>query len=92
MNSFREGKRLEGGFQPAFWAPGRYSDDVPTGGLPSAVNSGSWNLRWFADSATNSAAYRWMRGLENAWGAFVNPGTTVIRAARDAADACTCQQ
>jgi len=96
VNAFREAGGLEGGFvhhsNPLFGHPGGIPTTFPTGGLPYAVNSGAWNLRWFADSASHSTAHRWMRRLENAWGGFVNPGTTGIRAARDAADACTCHQ
>ncbi|WP_377153098.1 hypothetical protein ACFJIX_17295 [Roseateles sp. UC29_93] len=96
INSFREGRNLEGGFvhhsNPLFGHPGGIPTMFPTGGLPAALNSGAWNLRWFADSASHSAAHRWMRGLENGWGVFVNPGTTGIRAARDFADACSCPE
>lgn len=96
INVFRDANELEGGFvhhsNPLFGHPGGIPTTFPTGGLPSWLNSGSWNLRWFADSASHSVAHRWMRGLENGWSALVNPGTAGIRAARDAADACTCRQ
>ncbi len=96
IHRFRDARNLEGGFvhhsNPLFGHPGGIPATFPTGGLPSAVNSGAWNLRWFADSAGHGAAHRWMRGLENAWGGFVNPGAAAIRGTRDAADGCACQQ
>lgn len=96
MTAFREANSLKGGFvhhsNPLFGHPGGFPTMFPTGGLPASVNSGAWNLRWFADSATHAAAHRRMRGLENAWGAFVNPATTGMRAARDFADACSCSR
>ncbi|MBI1424703.1 MAG: hypothetical protein GC149_14755, partial [Gammaproteobacteria bacterium] len=96
VNAFREANGLESGFvhhsNPLFGHPGGFPTTFPTGGLPAWVNSGAWNLRWFPDSASHAAAHQWMRGLENVWGALVNPGTTGIRAARDAADACSCQK
>jgi RHS repeat-associated protein len=95
ITAFRNANDLEGGFvhhsNPLFGHPGGFQTTFPTGGLPAALNSGTWNLRWFADSATHAAAHRWMRGLENAWGAAVNPGATGIRAARDVASRCSCR-
>jgi hypothetical protein len=96
VESFREARGLEDGFvhhsNPLFGHPGGFPTTFPTGGLPAGVNSAAWNLRWFPDAASHSAAHRWMRGLENVWGALVNPATTAVRAARDVADDCTCQQ
>ncbi|MEF2253432.1 RHS repeat-associated core domain-containing protein, partial [Ralstonia solanacearum] len=95
VNAFREASGAEGGFvhhsNPLFGHPGGIPTTFPTGGLPSAINSGAWNLRWYADRASHNAAHQWMRQLENVWGAAVNPATISIRAARDAADSCTCR-
>jgi RHS repeat-associated protein len=96
VNGFRDANGLQGGFvhhsNPLFGHPGGIPTTFPTGGLPASVHSGSWNLRWFPDGPSHTAAHQWMRGLENAWGAFVNPATTGVRAARDFADACTCSR
>jgi len=61
MEAFREANNLEGGFvhhsNPLFGRPGGFPTTFPTGGLPAFLNSGSWNLRWFGDSASHAAAY-----------------------------------
>ena len=95
INAYREAGSLEGGFvhhsNPLFGHPGGMPTMFPTGGLPSAINSASWNLRWFPNSATHSAAHRWMRALEKGWSKLVNPGMAAGRAALDVADVCTCR-
>ncbi len=95
LNAFREANGLEGGFvhhsNPLFGHPGGTASMFPTGGLPAWINSGSWNLEWFADLASHNAAHQQLKQLENAFGAMVNPPTTGIRATRDIADACGCQ-
>ena len=58
----------------------------PKGGLPAWLNSGSWNLKWFATSGSHAAEHRWVKSLERTWQSIVNPGTTSIRAGRDYAD------
>ena len=97
MNSFRQANNYKGGFvhhsNPLFGHPGGISTLFPTGGLPAFINSRAWNLHWFPDSATHSAAHRWMRKLENGWGKFVNPKTIGARVVRNiASDFCDCQQ
>jgi RHS repeat-associated protein len=95
MNAFREANSLEGGFvhhsNPLFGHPGGTGSMFPTGGLPASINSGSWNLQWFANRAAHNAEHQRIRGLENGWSAAVNPATTGIRAARDVADSCDCR-
>lgn len=95
IDAFREANNLEGGFvhhsNPLFGHPGGFPTTFPTGGLPAWLNSGAWNLRWFADSAAHSAAHRWMRALEGAWDGLVNPAMTATRAARDSGGGC-CQK
>lgn len=96
MEAFREANNLEGGFvhhsNPLFGHPGGFSTIFPTGGLPAFLNSGSWNLRWFADSASHAAAHRWMRDLEHVSSLYVNPFTTSLRTLGDFANDCSCSQ
>lgn len=96
MDAFRESRNLDGGFvhhaNPLLGNPGSIGPTMfPTAGLPAWINSGAWNLQWVADRAAHTAAHARTKLLEDGWRAFVNPVTWGIRAARDAADACTCQ-
>ena len=94
IDAFREANGLEGGLvhhsNPLFGHPGGFPSMFPTGGLPAWLGSGAWNLEYFPDLASHLAKHEFLRSLENAFGAFVNPFTTAIRGARDAAGACGC--
>jgi RHS repeat-associated protein len=95
VNAFREGNGLDRGLvhhsNPLFGHPGGASTMFPTGGLPARISSSSWNLTWFPDLASHTAAHQRMKGLENTFGALVNPGTTSLRTGRDIADSCGCR-
>lgn len=67
---------------PLFGHPGGAPALFPTGGLPAAIHSGSWNLQALSH-AEHMAAHRYMRGLENAGRLAVNPATTAARVARN---------
>ena len=76
LNKFREENQLKGGFvhhsNPLFGHPGGKGTMFPTGGLPAWLNSGSWNLKWFATSGSHAAEHRWMKSLERTWQSIVN--------------------
>ena len=91
LNAFRKANNLQGGFvhhaNPLFGNPGRMGSTMfPTGGMPAWLNSGAWNLQWMSDTASHMAAHSGTKALEDAWLVFVNPGTTVVRTARDIAN------
>ncbi|MGE4243615.1 RHS repeat-associated core domain-containing protein, partial [Ramlibacter sp.] len=95
VSGFRSNGQYRGGYvhhsNPLFGHPGGAPAMFPTGGLPASMHSGAWNLKWFADGTSHSAAHQAMRRMESGWAAFNNPAATGARAARDVAQSCFCR-
>ena len=75
---------------PLFGHPDGSTTIFPTGGLPSWVAHGSWNLQLFASRAEHLSAHARLQSMERAWSLAVRPGLTGARAAKDFAQACEC--
>jgi uncharacterized protein RhaS with RHS repeats len=76
---------------PLFGHPGGSGTIFPTGGLPTAVHSGLWNIQWVGSWAEHLSVHRYLQRLEAYASIAVNPGTTAIRAARNYASGCECR-
>lgn len=85
----REGRQLHH-INPLFGHPGGAPTLFPTGGLPSWVHSGSWNLQ-LLDREAHLAAHRALRRQEMVAKGLVNPAMTAGRVGANAARNCDCK-
>lgn len=85
----REGRQLHH-INPLFGHPGGAPTLFPTGGLPSWIHSGQWNLQ-LLDREAHLAAHRALRRQEMVAKTLVNPATTAGRIGANAARNCDCK-
>lgn len=86
----READQVAHHKNPLFGHPGGAGTTFPTGGLPPAIHSGSWNIK-LVDDLAHTAAHNRMRMLDKWFPIVVNPGTTGLRAIGNE-QACSCER